>query len=172
MAVFNTTAYLTRDDAQTYFDLRLNADAWNDATPQQQDAALFQATKAIDRLNYAGVRLSDYQTSVLGQVVTSQSLEFPRVTIQLKDPVANPPTTPEDILTACCLIALALLDGVDPEIEAQNVGTLHQGFSALRETYDPTVIRESYRAGIASVEAWNYLVPYLQDPRNISFRRV
>lgn len=170
-SAFTTDTYLDVSTAQQFFDLRLNADAWNNATVQQQTAALYQATKIIDRLNYAGVRLVDYQTSVLGHATVSQVLEFPRVTIQTADPINNPPTTPEDILIACCLIALALLDGVDPEIELQNIGTLHQGFAALRETYDPTVIREAFRAGVPSVEAWGYLIPYLEDPRAIRLRR-
>lgn len=169
---FTTAAYLTPTEAQAFFDLRLNADAWTNATEQQQTAALFQATKIIDRLQYTGVRWTDYETSVLGLSVTSQSLEFPRATIQLVHLADNPPTTPEDVLIACCLIALALLDGVDPEIEMQNIGTVSQGFASLRETYDSVVIREAFRAGVPSVEAWNYLVPYLKDPRELSFRRV
>jgi hypothetical protein len=170
---FTTTAYLTPSAAQVVLRPPSEHGPLDQRHDEQEKtAALFQATKAIDRLQYAGVRWTDFQTSVLGLSVTAQSLEFPRVTIQLADPANNPPTTPEDVLIACCLIALALLDGVDPEIEMQNIGTVSQGFAQLRETYDPVVIREAFRAGIPSAEAWNYLLPYLKDPREISFRRV
>lgn len=172
MATFSSTAYLTPEEAQEYFDQTLNNVAWEAATIQQQTAALLDATKIIDRLRYSGVKLSDYQTSVLGQAVSPQPLEFPRVSIQPLDVVNNPPTTPEGVLIACCLIAQALLDGVDPEIELQNIGTITQSYSTLRENYDPVVIREAFRAGVPSVQAWNYLVEYLDPSRGIKLRRV
>ena len=45
-------------------------------------------------------------------------------------------TVPREILAACCECALAFLDGVDPEMELKNLNVMHQGFAAVRQTYD------------------------------------
>jgi hypothetical protein len=59
---------------------------------------------------------------------------------------ATPPCPPT-ILAACCEIAYALLDGVDPEIEMQNLSTVQHGFAALQETYDPRIVNMAFKHG-------------------------
>ncbi len=171
MSLFNTVAYLTPDDANDYFAGRTVSDAWDDATVDDQTRALLDATRRINRLNFAGLRTADYnartgcnrQPIVIAPENPDQPLEFPR----------NGSTTiPEDILVACCEIAYALLDGVDPEVETQNLGTVHQGFAAVRETYDPAIAKLAFRHGIPSYTAWSFLWPYLQSPMEVSLRRV
>ena len=177
IGVFNTTAYLTADQAQTYFAGRLHSDAWDCASVTDQGKALLQATNAIDRLNFAGLRTADYNQRLAqigedGVLVASnillptspyQTLEFPR---------NGDAVVPREILAACCEIALALLDGVDPEMELRNMNAVHQGFAAVRQTYDTHITNLAYRHGIPSVVAWNYLMPFLADPTEINTRRV
>lgn len=168
---WTTDTYVTPDEADDFFDLRLDSTPWQEANPQQRQASLYQATKIIDSLKYRGVKYTDYTTSVLGRSDTPQVLEFPRYPNN-SAVLSSPPPVPEGVRIACCLIALALLDGVDPSIEQSNVGVLSQRFATLGETYDPLVIREWEVAGVPSAEAWNNLLPFLIDPRAIRTRRV
>ena len=50
----NTDIYGSVGDAATYFSTRLHSDAWDDATSQQQFAALLTARRLIDNLTFKG----------------------------------------------------------------------------------------------------------------------
>lgn len=145
--------YINVEDAQIFFDQRLNTYAWDAASDPDRLKALKMATKRIDRLQFIGAKLD----------TLTQTLEFPR------DYQTEVPT---DIQEACCLLALALLDGVDPEIEDQNLSAVTQAFSTARTTYEPSVRRDYIRNGIPCVEAWQILLPYLADPLEITIRKV
>jgi hypothetical protein len=174
---FTDDAYTDIDGAQAYFDGRLNTGAWDDSTDVDKGKALLQATRAIDRLNFSGLRTADYtarvsnfgldgnliSTSILPPSSDTQSLEFPR----------NGATTiPQDIVAACCECALAFLDGIDTEAELSQRNVITQKFGAVMETYDPHMLNLAFQNGIPSIVAWNYLFPYLQDPGEITLRRV
>jgi hypothetical protein len=145
-------AYATRTEAQAYFDERLNTDAWDDATEANQTKALAMSTKLIDRLNFVGEKTDEDQDN-----------QFPR---------DNDTEVPNDIKNACSEIALALLDGVDPELEFENLAMVSQGYANVRSTYDRSFAQEHIVAGIPSVIAWRYLKPYLRDARAIDLSRV
>ena len=146
------SAYATTVEAATYFSERLNTDAWDDAVTGDKTKALAQATKIIDRLNFLG-ELAD----------EDQDNQFPR---------DNDTEVPNDIKYACCEIALALLDGVDPEIEFENLSMVAQGYGNVKSTYDREIPAAHILAGVPSVTAWRYLSPYLRDPYSITLRRV
>lgn len=170
-------AYCDIEIAQGYFDTRLRSEPWDRATEKDKWKALLDSTRRIDRLNFAGLRTWDWRLRMATQSDTGtltinnilrpsepqQPLEFPR---------NGDKDVPPEIIYACCEIALALLDGVDPEMEMQSLPSIHQGFAAVRETYDPATVRIAYRHGIPSYTAWNYLYPFLADPGEIIFRRV
>ena len=147
-----TSAYCTKAEADTYFSGRLNTDAWDDATDAEKDKALIQATRIIDQLNFKGTKTDD-----------SQELQFPR---------DDDTVVPDDIKSACSEIALALLDGVDPETEADNLFMVSQGYANVRSTYDRQGQAEHFVAGVPSVTAWRYLLPYLRDNRAVDLSRV
>jgi len=147
-----STAYCTQAEADTYFAGRLNADAWDDASSSDKDKALLNATRLIDRLNFRGKKNND-----------SQELQFPRN----EDTVV-----PDDIKSACSEIALALLDGVDPELEWDNLRMVSQGYANVRSTYDANIPNEHISNGIPSVTAWRYLKPYLRDTQSVDMSRV
>jgi len=145
--------YLTPAEAQTLADERLNVEAWDDAV--DEDGSLFgqpntltyksltMATKIIDRLNYRGDKYDADQVN-----------QFPR---------GDDTTIPDDIGNACFEIALALLDGVDPQLEGENLGMTSQGYANVRSTYDREVPVPHIVAGVPSLTAWRFIVPYLCD---------
>lgn len=154
--------YISFTKAQEIANERLNVDAWDDAVVEDgTDAgltgsltykAIAMATAAIDRLNYIGSKSS-----------ATQENQFPR---------GGDTEIPADIEKATFEIALALLDDVDPEMEASNLGAISQGYANVRSTYDREVPAPHIVAGIPSVTAWRYLVPYLRDPYTVDISRI
>lgn len=144
--------YVTVEDANTFFNSRLNTYPWDNATDPERLKALKMATRRIDRLQYLGVKLDP-----------EQPLEFPR---------DFQTSVPEDVEMACCLAALAFLDGVDTDIEDHNLSTVTQAFSTARTTYDPAVRRDYLRNGIPTSEVWHLLLPYLEDPLVVQISKV
>jgi len=146
------TPYIERADATTYFSERFNSGSWTSADDDDQTAALKTATRYIDRLRFTGAK-----------TVATQELQFPR---------DDDTTVPTDIQYACCEIAYALLDGIEPELEYENLNMVSQGYGNVRSTYDRTDKPLHILAGIPSIVAWRYLLPYMPDLRSISLDRV
>jgi hypothetical protein len=65
-----------------------------------------------------------------------------------------------------------LLDGVDPDIELENLGVQAQGFAGVRTVYnrDQQPI-EHLIHGIPSALAWRILKPFLRDGRQMYLDR-
>jgi len=144
--------YATVPVAQTYFDTRLNTDAWDTASNADRIKALTMSTLAIDKLNFSGALADDAQVN-----------QFPRGTDT---------AVPQDIINACCENALALLEGVNVEEELQNLRVLSERYASIGVTYDPRATGENILSGIASKTAWDFLKPYLRDPRGVALRRI
>ena len=144
--------YCTIAIGQTYFDERLNTDAWDDATDADKNKALLMSTKRIERLNFLGVKYDD-----------NQDLEFPR---------DDDTDVPAAIIYACCEEALALLDDVDLEIETENQRMVSLGYGNIRETSDTSMVSPWVVAGISSVEAWRFLRAYLRGVKTVDVMRV
>lgn len=149
------TPYASVSQAQDYFDDRLNTSAWDAHTlsgDDSQEKALKQATRIIDRLNYIGSKVDE-----------AQEHQFPR---------GDDTVVPDDIINACAEIALALLDGVDPEIEMENLNMTSEAYGQVKVSYDRTQPAEHILAGVPSATAWRFLKPYLRDHRNVVLSRV
>lgn len=147
-----TTAYMTRVEADTYFAGRLGSDCWDDASDADQDTALLQATRAIDRLNFRGKKMD-----------VDQELQFPRGTDT---------TVPGDIQCACAEEALALLEGKDPELERESLAMTEGVFGKAKIKFDRAAGRPiNVLNGIMSLTAWGYLLPYLRDPLTVRISR-
>jgi len=145
------TPYVTNSEADTYFDARLHSNAWDTATEAKRTKATKEATLIIDRLNYLGEKTADTQEN-----------QFPR---------NDDTTVPQDIKYATCEIALALLDGVDPDMEYENLFMTTQQYSNVRSTYDRSRVSRNIVAGVPSVRAWRYIQPYLRDQHTVNLNR-
>ena len=144
--------YGTVVNANNYFNTRLQTRPWDIASKEDRKKALHEASRIIDRLNFSGMKAQ-----------CNQYLQFPR---------GSDTKIPTDIDIACYEIALKLLDGVDPDMEVDNLSATSQGISGLRDTYNRSFVLDHLRAGVPSQKAWNYLRPYLIDPNTITLNRV
>jgi len=145
-------SYMTVEDADLYFANRLYVRTWECSSAEEKRKGLYSATEIIDRLNFSGVK-----------AVSTQTNQFPRDT----DTVV-----PDDVQKAAAEIALALLDGVDPDMEYENLALKSQGYGGVKSTYSEDASQPHKVAGIPSVMAWRYLRPYLRDPNGLQLFRV
>lgn len=152
----STLSYADVIYADAYFKRKLHTMAWDEATAAQQETALCEATLRIDRLNFRGRRTED-----------TQDLQWPRINTNFEDT-----EIPDDIKIATCEVAYALLDGVDPDMEHENLAAVAEGASSMRTTYSRTLVPEHFSAGIPSHLAWLHLKPHLANVRRIKLRRV
>ncbi len=143
--------YGTYERSNNYHGSMLEGQLWAFTDPIRRIQALTSASKRIDRLNFAGAKTDG-----------SQSQEFPR---------GGDVVTPVEIEFAAYELALVLLQGVDPETEADNLSMTLQGYGNLRSEHDRAIIPAYIRAGIPSQMAWNYLLPYLQERRVLFLER-
>lgn len=131
---------VTQDQATAYFASRLNSDAWTEQ-PTQQVAALAQAHSIVNRLPFQGEKTVDTQEDM-----------FPRY---------GATTVPQKVQDAICEIALALLDGVDPEMEAASLALTKQSMASAHTTFDHSADMERLMAGVPSATAWRLLQPFM-----------
>jgi len=146
-----TTHYGDLNGGDAYFVQRLGSQAWDRSTNNDRTAALFMATRAIDRLNFANQKKA-----------VSQELQFPR---------GDDTNVPSAIVSAAYECAIKYLEGVDMDLEARNLGIAASSFGGARTTFHEEYHSENLRAGIPSVEAWYYLRPYLRDPGELILSR-
>lgn len=139
--------------ADNYFKTRLRTSMWDYAETGDRLKSLHMATRAIEILHFKGQKED-----------CNQILFFPRKCL-------DKGKVPGDIENACYEIALSLLNGVDPDIEARNLSVTGQGYAGARTTYDRSFIQDHLRAGIASAQAWSILRPYLADPSALRLSR-
>ena len=144
-------SYIDRVEAQVYFDGRLNVEAWDASSDTEKDKSLIMSTRIIDRLNYLGQKADE-----------AQDLQFPRGTDT---------TVPQDVQDATAEVALALLDGVDPDLEYENLFMTSQGYGGIRSSFDRRVKAPHLLARVPSFAAWTLLHPYLRDGLNIELHR-
>jgi hypothetical protein len=150
------TAYLTVSEADALVALhKLSSERmdWDNATADDRNIALRKATMRIDRLNYVGDR---------NDTAVAAGNQFPRGTDT---------EVPDNIKMACLEEAFAILSGVNPELEAQNLNIVSSGFGNVRTTYRTDILFEHTAAGITSSEAWKFLAGYLRDVQTVRSSR-
>lgn len=147
-----TNSYIDVSGADNYFSTRLNSDIWDDSTNTDKQKALIEATRLIDNLNFEGTKHT-----------TAQTLQFPR---------GDDTVIPNDIKIATCELAISLLDDIDLDEEVNALRVESDGYSSVKATYNSNIASDHVRSGIVSIRAWNKLLPYLRDPRQIKLNRV
>lgn len=70
-----SNSYVTVEEADEYFEKRLNASSWENASKTDKEKALMMATSIIDSLKFVGTKLS---TAKKGSSLY-QNLQWPRV---------------------------------------------------------------------------------------------
>lgn len=173
-----TTPYATIQEAETYFASRLHETAWSQANANDREPALIAATRIIDSLSFKGYKAAVYAALLANSNVTdetvlqgiirtaeaSQELEFPR---------GADTAVPERIKWACYEIAYSLLDGVDPDLELENMSMNDHGIGSVRASYNRNQEPlEHFMNGVPSATAWKYLKPFLRDDDQIRLIRV
>ena len=160
-------------NAVTYFGTRLHTSAWDDASNTDRTKALYMATRYIDRLNYKGQKAAVYALILADAEATAAEIRVAEASQELEFPRDTDTTIPVDIETACYEIVLALLDGVDPDTELENLGVSTYSYAGVRTAYnrDQQPI-EHLIHGIPSALAWRYLKPFLRDGRDYALVRV
>ena len=146
-----TTPYITVSEATAILNERLNIDVWTTAIYADKGRALNMATQVINRFNYISEKYDSTQTN-----------EFPRLDNLI----------PDEIKLACSLIAMALLDNVDPELEKVNLSVTGRSFSDGKTTYDRAFVPEHFAHGVPSAEAWSLLNKYMRDSKLVRVSRV
>jgi hypothetical protein len=151
--------YNTLSEANAYFLERLKSDAWDSTSDTNKTKALIMASRAIDRLNFTGDR------------VEGGTVEFPR-SYTVDDETIEETEVPDNIKWAECEIALCLLDDYDVNLEFDNANTEQSTFGNLTMRSNVSFVPQHLANGIVSATAWQYLKPYLRDPRAIAINRV
>ena len=152
--------YISVAEANTYFSSRLHKLAWDEATSNSKEIALTEATERIDRLRFGGWPVDDEQAN-----------EFPRY-YDYAEGAEGDETVPEDIEKATAEVALALLDGVDPDFEFENLTVSSNAYSSVRTSRNTQLTPAHVAAGIPSALAWCYLLPWLAPDKQIQINRV
>lgn len=144
--------YGTVDEADDYFEERLNSTAWHNSS--QKEIALKQSTRLIDRLNFVGCKASD-----------TQELQFPR---------GIDTEVPLDVKYACYEVAITILsEDYDFDAMLNDARVVKRRFDVVETEYDrKSSVPDHLLVGIPSALAWSYLLPYLRDPRTINLSRV
>jgi len=173
MAISEDMYYGTLCEANEYFENRLHEEAWFGSDAVERPKALLRATQCIDALNYKGNKHpvwelleedSDATDEAIREAETEQVLEFPR---------GADTTVPTAVQLACYECAHALLDGVDPDAELEQLSVVSQGVASVRTTYNRSQQPiEHLLHGIPSATAWRYIKPFLRDGDQIKLSRV
>lgn len=139
--------------ADRYFSERLDSQLWELANTDTRRKVLIQATRAINVLRFAGEKN-----------VSTQPLEWPR---------NGEATIPETIMQATYEEALALLKGIDPDTEADNLNVTSRAFGKVRTDYEVRYAprQQHIVAGIASAKAWQLLKQHLDPSTSLQLRR-
>jgi len=179
-----TTAYVTVQDAQTFFDDKLHETAWTLASATDRTKSLVAATRIIDQLNFKGDKNSVCALITANTDGTSSSISSYRAANQEAIRAANvaqenefprgkDTAVPEKIKWSTYEIAYALLDGVDPDIEMENIPVQLHGIGSVQTAYNRNQEPlEHILNGIPSATAWKYLKPFLRDDDHIRLSRV
>lgn len=177
------TAYVTIQEAEDYFDTRLHEKAWSQASSSDRFPALVAATRIIDSLNFKGFKHTVWQAFeddeelfdcfMAGDATALQTVREANASQELEFPRGADTETPEKIKWACYEIAHELLDGVDPDLELENMSMNDHGIGSVRASYNRNQEPlEHFMNGVPSATAWKYLRPYLRDHDQLRLYRV
>lgn len=175
---YDLVCYGTVANADAFFaKVPQQLDDWSGQNSEQKQKALYEATKAIDKLVFAGKKTPVFNLFVANPIVSqppsqaaidaadaSQPLQFPR---------DGSTTVPEDIVTAAYYEAQSILSGLNAGLALENLSVTSEGAGSTRTSFnrDHTTARHIVN-GITSFFAWRFIQPFLADISTFNFRRV
>lgn len=170
--------------ANAYFSNRLHSESWSASTPSDRPKALTEATRLIDSLQFKGVKhavwsvMYEYNSStekyekILDDPPNRDEIIAADATQELEFPRGQDTDVPQEIEWACYEIAIALLEGFDPEDAIERLRVIRQSYAAVRTTYAEDAQSQEYLGyGIPSARVWRWLKPYLLGPNPIRISR-
>lgn len=172
---FTVEPYVSVSEAQAYFDNRLHEIAWSQASGAERPKALAHATRILNGFNYKGYKAAVYSLSSSGDFtgVTPEARRAAEASQPNEFPRGSDTIVPEAILIACCEIAYALLDGVDPQLELENLQFVTNGIGSVKSSFNrEQEPQEHIIAGVPSSYAWSLIRPFLRDDRSLRIDRV
>ena len=137
-------SHATLAEANVYFSTRLHTEAWDALT----DAVIKQ--KALD-----------HGTSII------DNLPFDTTVYDISDT-----TTLQRVKDANCEIAIALLDGIDPDLAIANLTVTNNSIAGVRTSHDIRFPAEHILYGVPSIAAWRILRCYIKDGRSVTITKV
>jgi hypothetical protein len=168
-----TSSYATIQEAEEYFAVKLHESAWSVSNPAQREPALIEATRIIDSLNFKGVKNAVYVLLDANPEATDEEIRVANASQDLEFPRGADTVVPERIQWACFEITYALLDGVDPQFELENMSMNDHGIGSVRASFNRNQEPlEHYMNGVPSSTAWKYLRPFLRDDKHRRLTRV
>ena len=122
-------SYVTLAEADTYFDSRLNVSVWTDATTDNKNRALVQATRRIDYEEYYG----DREFPDVPQV-----LSFPRINLGTFDGIDLDSIIPLQVKEATYELAIYMLsvDMSQPSVDTSTKSEVKIGSLAVKYNID------------------------------------
>ncbi len=156
--------YGTLEGANTYFTTRLHSEFWYTQATGDKTNALYKATSIVDALNYRGRKSTVYTVLEADSAATKAAVRAAEAAQTLEFPRDADTTVPTPINSACYEIAYALLDGVDPDLELENLAVTNQNYAGVRTTFDRSLQPiEHIVNGVPNATAWRMLRPFLRD---------
>jgi hypothetical protein len=137
-------AYVTVEEANTYFSSRLHAEAWTQASTCDKGKALDMATRAIDRTPLKGVKAS-----------YDQANQFPRY------PDAEVPQAVKDATCEQALWYLSLTDYERHRDRQHAMGVIGGSVGDANEYSSAGIVRQKMRGVGLCPEARELLRPWL-----------
>jgi len=141
--------YLTMEAAEIYFSARLNVDEWTFASLEDKTKALNMSEKNILRLPFSGLQ-------------NAADAVFPR---------DGEDAIPEQVTDAMYEEALSLLSGKDSTKNLTDLHVRDSSFAGFSTTVDPNIDRPWLLYNLTSPIAWQWLAPYLIDPRTFAVKQ-
>ena len=167
------TTYGSLGAANTYFNDRLHSDLWFTESNTDRTKALYKATTIVEALNYKGRKATVYAALLADAAATQLELRVAEAAQELEFPRDADTTVPTQIEIATYEIAFSLLDGVDPDLELENLAVTSQAYAGVRTSYERSLQpTEHIVNGVPSATAWRILRPFLRDSYSILMSRV
>jgi hypothetical protein len=167
--------YGTLNEANTYFASRLFTFAWDDASVADRNKALQHATDLIDQFAYVGQKYAVdvlYGTDEAPLTPTEEEIRAAELSQELEFPRGDSAVIPTEIEHANYLIAKALLDGRNPEMDLEALATKATTYGDVRTQYNRNGnILDHVQHLIPSPQAWNLLRPFLRRRNTFYVKR-